>query len=79
MKIGPEIFLNMQNNYSLVESVVNGVAGAVGFTLVMVLMAGIRERIEDNDILTGFKGLPIALMTAGFMAIAFAGFSNLIK
>lgn len=71
--------LNMQNNYSLIESVVNGVGGAVGFTLVMVLMAGIRERIEDNDILTGFKGLPIALMTAGFMAIAFAGFSNLIK
>lgn len=71
--------LNMQNNYSLIESVVNGVGGAVGFTIVMVLMAGIRERIEDNDVLAGFKGLPIALMTAGFMAIAFAGFSNLIK
>lgn len=71
--------LNMQNNYSLIESIVNGVSGAVGFTLVMVLMAGIRERIEDNDVLAGFKGLPIALMTAGFMAIAFAGFSNLIK
>lgn len=71
--------LNMQNNYSLIESVVNGVGGAVGFTIVMVLMAGIRERIEDNDVLSGFKGLPIALMTAGFMAIAFAGFSNLIK
>lgn len=71
--------LNMQNNYSLIESIVNGVGGAVGFTLVMVLMAGIRERIEDNDVLSGFKGLPIALMTAGFMAIAFAGFSNLIK
>ncbi len=71
--------LNMQNNYSLIESVVNGVSGAVGFTLVMVLMAGIRERIEDNDVLESFKGLPIALITAGFMAIAFAGFSNLIK
>lgn len=71
--------LNMQNNYSLIESVVNGISGAVGFTLVMVLMAGIRERIEDNDILESFKGFPIALMTAGFMAIAFAGFSNLIK
>nr|WP_330377645.1 RnfABCDGE type electron transport complex subunit A [Cellulosilyticum ruminicola] len=53
--------LNMQNNYSLIESVVNGVGGAVGFTIVMVLMAGIRERIEDNDVLSGFKGLPIAL------------------
>ena len=70
--------LNMQNNYSLIESVLNGVGGAIGFTIVMILMAGIRERLEDNDILESFKGLPIALITAGFMAIAFAGFSNLI-
>ena len=68
----------MQNNYSLIESVLNGVGGAIGFTIVMILMAGIRERLEDNDILESFKGLPIALITAGFMAIAFAGFSNLI-
>lgn len=71
--------LNMQKEYTLIESVVNGVGGAVGFTIVMVLMAGIRERIEDNEILVGFKGLPIALITAGFMAIAFSGFQNLIK
>ena len=71
--------LNMQNNYSLIESVVSGLGAAVGFTLTMLLMAGIRERIEDNDVLPGFKGLPLALMTAGFMAIAFAGFQNLIK
>ncbi len=70
--------LNMQTNYSLIESVVNGVGGAVGFTLVMVLFAGIRERIEHNDVLAPFKGLPIALITAGFMAIAFAGFQNMI-
>lgn len=71
--------INMQKEYTLIQSIVNGVGGAVGFTIVMLLMAGIRERIEDNDILPGFKGLPIALMTAGFMAIAFAGFQNLIQ
>lgn len=71
--------LNMQSNYNLIESVVSGLGAAVGFTLTMLLMAGIRERIEDNDVLPGFKGLPLALMTAGFMAIAFAGFQNLIK
>ncbi len=71
--------LNMQKGYDLIESIINGVGGAIGFTLVMVLFAGIRERMEDNDILQGFKGLPIALITAGFMAIAFLGFQNLIK
>jgi len=71
--------LNMQKNYTLIESIINGVGGAIGFTLVMVLFAGIRERIENNDILESFKGLPIALVTAGFMAIAFLGFQNLIK
>ncbi len=71
--------LNMQQNYSLVQSVVNGVGGAVGFTITMLLMAGIRQRIEDNDVLVGFKGLPIALVTAGFMAIAFSGFQNMIR
>lgn len=70
--------LNMQENYTLIESVVNGIGGAVGFTLVMLLMAGIRERIEDNDILPVFKGLPITLIIAGFMAIAFSGFQSLI-
>ena len=71
--------LNMQKNYSLIESIINGVGGAIGFTLVMILFAGIRERIENNDILPAFKGLPIALVTAGFMSIAFLGFQNLIK
>lgn len=70
--------LNMQKEYNLIESVVSGVGAAVGFTITMLLMAGIRERIEDNDVLVGFKGLPLALITAGFMAIAFSGFQNLI-
>ena len=70
--------LNMQQNYSLIQSVVNGVGGAVGFTITMLLMAGIRERIEGNEVLSGFKGLPLALMIDGFMAIAFSGFQNMI-
>lgn len=70
--------LNMQKNYTLIESVVNGLGGAVGFTIAMLLMAGIREQIEDNDVLPAFKGLPLTLMIAGFMALAFAGFQNLI-
>ncbi|MGL4345883.1 MAG: electron transport complex subunit RsxA [Cellulosilyticaceae bacterium] len=70
--------INMKENYTLVQSVVNGVSGAVGFALVMVLLAGIRERIEKNDIVPSLKGFPIALIVAGFMAIAFLGFQNLI-
>ena len=71
--------INMTKEYSLIESIINGVGGALGFTLVIVLFAGIRERIEKNNILNCFKGFPIALITAGFMAIAFFGFQNLIK
>lgn len=71
--------INMQKSYTLIESIVNGVGGALGFTLVIVLFAGIRERIENNNILPYLKGFPIALITAGFMAIAFLGFQNLIK
>ena len=71
--------INMQKAYTLVESIVNGIGGALGFALVIVLFAGIRERIEKNTILPCLKGFPIALITAGFMAIAFLGFQNLIK
>ncbi|MEF9958990.1 MAG: electron transport complex subunit RsxA [Niameybacter sp.] len=71
--------LNMQKSYSLIQSVVNGVGGAAGFTLSIVLLAGIRERIEKNNILPCLKGFPITLISAGFMAIAFLGFQNLIK
>ena len=71
--------INMQKSYTLIESIVNGVGGALGFTLVIVLFAGIRERIENNNILPYLKGFPIALITAGFMAIAFLGCQNLIK
>ena len=70
--------INKDAGYSLGTSVINGVAAALGFTLAIVLMAGIRERMEKNDILPHFKGMPIALITAGIMSLAFLGFSNLL-
>ena len=69
---------NVQNGYGFVQSVVNGVATAVGYTIAIVLLAGIRERIEGNDIPYSFQGSPIVLVTAGLMAIAFFGFSGLL-
>ncbi len=71
--------INMQKKYSLIMSVVNGFGTAVGFTLAIVILASIRERIEFNDVPKPFKGYPIVLLTAGLMAIAFLGFSGLIK
>ena len=68
----------MQNHYNFITSVVAGFGTAVGFTISIIILAGIRERIEDNDIPHSFKGSPIVLITAGLMAIAFIGFSGLI-
>lgn len=70
--------LNVQNSYGILESVVNGFATAVGFTISIIIMAGIREKIEDNDISPAMKGMPIVLVTAGLMAIAFSGFAGLL-
>lgn len=69
---------NVQKSYLILEGVVNGIATAFGFLVSIVLMAGIREKIEYNDIPEAFKGTPIVLVTAGLMAIAFFGFSGLI-
>ncbi len=70
---------NVTDNYNFLESVVNGVGTAVGFTIAIVILAGIREKTEDNDIPLPFQGTPIVLLTAGLMAIAFMGFSGLIR
>lgn len=70
--------VSVQKNYSLIEAVVNNVANAVGFTLALILMAGIRERMEDSDIPKCFHGFPIALFTASLMSIAFLGFTGLL-
>ena len=67
---------NVQKSYSIGAGVVNGVATAVGFLIAIVLMAGIREKIEYNDVPESFQGTPIVLVTAGLMAIAFFGFSG---
>lgn len=69
---------NVQNDYGILSSTVAGIATAVGFTVSIVIMAGLREKIEYNDIPQPFKGMPVVLLTAGLMSIAFFGFSGLI-
>lgn len=69
---------NVQESYGLVESIVNGLGTGVGFLIAIVIIAGIRERMEYNDIPESFKGMPIVLITSGLMAIAFMGFSGLL-
>lgn len=71
--------LNVQKEYGFITSVVNGFGTAIGFTIAIVIMAGIREKTEYNDVPEVFKGTPIVLITAGLMAMAFMGFSGLIK
>ena len=70
--------LNMDNKYDFIQSIVNGVGAAIGFTLAIVLFAGVRERIASNNIPKAFQGCPIALITAGLMSIAFLGFSGML-
>lgn len=69
---------NVQKEYGILTGVVNGFATAVGFTIAIVILAGIREKLEYNDIPESFKGMPTVLLTAGLMAIAFCGFSGLL-
>ena len=70
--------INVQKGYNILESVVNGFATAFGFLVSIVLLAGIREKTEHNDVPESFKGTPIVLLTAALMSIAFFGFSGLI-
>jgi len=70
--------ININENYNIIEAFINGVANALGFTLALVLFAGIRERLDYADIPKCFKGIPIALVTAGLMSIAFMGFAGLL-
>lgn len=69
---------NVQKKYGILTGIVNGFATAAGFTVAIVILAGIREKMEYNDIPESFKGMPIVLVTAGLMAIAFCGFSGLL-
>lgn len=69
---------NAQKSYSILTSVINGFGTAVGFTIAICILAGIREQMEYNDIPESFQGMPIVLVTSGLMAIAFFGFSGVI-
>ncbi len=69
---------NEQAEYGILTGVINGFATALGFTIAIVILAGIREKIEHNDFPESFKGMPTVLVTAGLMAIAFVGFSGLL-
>ena len=69
---------NVQNGYGFIEAVIAGLGTAIGFTISITILAGIRERIEYNDIPNSFKGMPIVLITAGLMSIAFMGFAGIL-
>lgn len=69
---------NVQKNYGILSGIVNGFATAAGFTIAIVILAGLREKMVYNDVPESFKGMPIVLITAGLMAIAFCGFSGLL-
>ncbi len=71
------VILNVTKSYDLLEGVINGFATAVGFMISITILAGLREKMEYNDVPKAFQGTPIVLVTAGLMAIAFFGFSGL--
>lgn len=69
---------NVQKEYGILAGIVNGFATAAGFTIAIVILAGLREKMEHNDFPESFKGMPMVLVTAGLMAIAFCGFQGLL-
>ena len=69
--------VNVQEGYDFLQSVINGAAGGIGFTISIVLFASIRERVDKTDCPQAFKGFPITLISAGLLALAFMGFSGL--
>ena len=71
------VLQNTQSGYSFIESVIYGVTGGIGFLLAIVLFASVRERLEFSECPKAFEGFPIALVTAGLIALAFMGFSSL--
>ncbi len=69
--------INIKKEFTLIQSIVHGFAAGIGFTIALVLMAGIREKLELADVPKSMRGIPIAFIMAGLMAIAFLGFSGL--
>lgn len=70
--------LNIQNNYDLLQTLVNSIGAPLGFSLAIILFAGIREKLELANVPKPFRGFPVALITAGLMSMAFFGFSGLV-
>ena len=71
------VLQNTQNNYSFIESLVYGITGGIGFLIAIVVFASVRERLEFSECPKSFEGFPIALVTAGLIALSFMGFSGL--
>ena len=71
------MLLNTQNGYNFIESVVYGITGGLGFLLAIVLFASVRERLQFAEYPESFEGFPIALVSAGLLALAFMGFSGM--
>ena len=69
--------VNVQKGYDFLQSIINGVAGGIGFTIAIVLFASLRERVDKADCPAAFKGYPLTLIAAGLLAMAFMGFSGL--
>ena len=72
------VIINVQKEYGFVESIVNALGTGIGFTIAIVILAGLREKMEYNNISPALKGMPIVLITAGLMAIAFSGFAGIL-
>lgn len=70
--------VNVQKEYSVLMSTLNGLFSALGFAIAIIILAGIREKIDNNDVPESFKGAPMVLLTAGLMAMAFMGLAGLI-
>ncbi|NLY44891.1 MAG: electron transport complex subunit RsxA [Tissierella sp.] len=70
--------INIQDNLTFLDSVINGLGASLGFFLALILLAGVREKLELADVPEALKGVPIALVSAGLMSIAFSGFSGLV-
>jgi electron transport complex protein RnfA len=73
------VLINESESYSFIESLVAALGGGAGFTLVLAIMSGIRERLELSDIPRAMKGLPIAFLTAAILVMAFYGFSGILR
>ena len=71
--------LNTQQDHGFAQALVYGFSAAVGFSLVLILFAGLRERIDAADVPNAFRGAPIALITAGLMALGFMGFTGMVR